>query len=189
MAVYQPIFLTGDYVDTHDRQRQALDQQCVCVLEFHFNASTSTGMRGGEVYHKPSHEDSRYFAEAMWAELAAIGLPPVTGGRPVKSTAAASRTRWIDHYAMIAILLEPLFISNQAQAQWLHLNVGRLAEAVVTAIQGTFPFGGRIGLSAGHENRPAAAGGSWSSRQTRFVPAHCTGAGAAVHNFFSRRRG
>src|SRR5262249_36677597 len=146
VAVFQPIYLTGDYVGKHARQQSAFAQQCVCVLEFHFNSSTNKSMRGGEVHHQPQDDGSREFAQARWDQLNAVGLPP-SGASPVKSTKESPRSSWIDHYAMIAVVLEPLFISNSAQADWLHQNTGNLAEAITTAIQGTFPDGGRIGLS------------------------------------------
>jgi N-acetylmuramoyl-L-alanine amidase len=153
MAVYQPIILTGDYVGNHARQQQAFAQQCLCVVEFHFNAG-SANATGGEVYYKQGDPDSQSFADAMWAEIASTGLA-ANGQQPVKSSATNTRTGWIDHYAMIAILLEPLFISNRAQATWLHdnTNATNLADAIAAAIKGTFPDGGRIGLSAGHAGK------------------------------------
>ena len=95
----------------------------------------------------------------MWAELAAAGLPP-HGGDPVKSTAVAARSRWIDHYRMPAVVLEPLFISSRTQAVWLHNKAGNLADAVVEGIKGFVSTGGRIGLSAGHAGKSAADPGA-----------------------------
>jgi N-acetylmuramoyl-L-alanine amidase len=159
MPVFQPIILTGDYLGPHDHQQQAFSQQCVCVVEFHFNSSTDAGARGGEVHYKQLNDGSRQFAEAMWAELAAAGLPP-HGGDPVKSTAVAARSRWIDHYRMPAVVLEPLFISSRTQAVWLHNKAGNLADAVVEGIKGFVSTGGRIGLSAGHAGKSAADPGA-----------------------------
>jgi N-acetylmuramoyl-L-alanine amidase len=151
MPVFQPIILTGDYPGPHDRQQQAFNQQCVCAVEFHFNSAVATS-RGGEVHYKQLNDGSRQFAEAMWAELAAAGLPP-HGTDPVKSTAVATRSRWIDHYRMLAIVLEPLFISSRTQAVWLHNKAGDLADAIVEGIKGFISTGGRIGLSAGHAGK------------------------------------
>jgi len=151
MATFQPIILTGDYVATHDRQQQALNEQCLGVVEFHFSSAVPAA-QGGEVHHKQTDDGSREFAVAMWSEIAAAGLPP-HGNQPVKSTAVATRSGWIDYYQMMAIVLEPLFISNQAQADWLHQNAGTLADAITAAINGTFLDGGRIGLSAGHAGK------------------------------------
>jgi N-acetylmuramoyl-L-alanine amidase len=159
VAAHQPIYLYGDYVNTHDRQQLALVQQCLCVVEFHFNSATPAA-RGGEVHYKALDINSQQFAQAMWDELAAIGLP-AHGNQPVKSTTESPRSGWIDHYQMIAIVLEPLFISNAGQAAWLHANGDTLADALAEGIKGTFPAGGRIGLSAGHAyksvNDPGAA--------------------------------
>ena len=163
MAVFQPIYLYGDYVIAHgkgghDRQQLALDQCCLCVVEFHFNSATAAA-RGGEVHHQPGVADSLSFAQDMWAELAAGGLP-AHGTAPVKSTTVATRSAWIDYYAMTAIVLEPLFISNQAQADWLHANADTLAALIAAGIMGHYPNGGRIGLSAGHAYKSTADSGA-----------------------------
>lgn len=161
MAVFQPIFLYGDYLGTghRDRQQLAFTQQCLCVVEFHFNSAVANA-RGGEVHHQRNNADSQQFARDMWAELASIGLP-AHGNQPVKSTAVSPRSGWIDHYLMTAIVLEPLFISNAAQATWLHANPDTLADAIAAGIKGHYYTGGRIGLSAGHAyktiNDPGAA--------------------------------
>jgi hypothetical protein len=80
-----------------------------------------------------------------------LGLPD--HGNPVKSaTGGEGRAAFINSYETTAILLEPLFISNPAQAQWLHDpgNLGRLAEAVATAVLDSTQDGEVIGLSIGH---------------------------------------
>jgi N-acetylmuramoyl-L-alanine amidase len=164
MSAFQPILLTGDYVGSHVRQQQALDEQCLCVLEFHFNSAVAAA-RGGEVHYQPAVPASRELAEAVWAELAAIGLPP-HGSQPVKSTAESPRSAWIDFYQMMAVVLEPLFISNQSQADWLHdsTNAGFLADAIVAAVTGFFQSkgisAGPIGLSAGHAGKSTPDSGA-----------------------------
>ncbi|MFT3880789.1 MAG: N-acetylmuramoyl-L-alanine amidase [Gemmatales bacterium] len=155
MAIYQPIILTGDYVGVHDRQQNAANAGCICVVEFHFNSAGDATASGGEVHYKQNDiisPSSKEFADSMWAELVATGLPP-HGNQPVKSTAVATRSGWIDFYSMFAIVLEPLFISNAGQATWLHANKLSLADAIAAAIKGTFLNGGAIGLSAGHAGK------------------------------------
>lgn len=146
---YQSIILTGDYLGPFARQQQAQNEQCICIVEFHFNAAADPLAQGGEVHYKLNDTDSRNFAEAMMVEIQATGLP-AHGNQPVKSTTVATRSAWIDWYAMPAIVLEPLFISNPSQAQWLHDHMDTLAQAIAAAIKGSFLNGGRIGLSAGH---------------------------------------
>jgi N-acetylmuramoyl-L-alanine amidase len=164
MAVFQPLFLYGDYLGSghHDRQQLAFDQQCLCVVEFHFNSAVAAA-KGGEVHHQQIDADSLQFAQDMWAELASIGLP-AHGSQPVKSTAVATRSGWIDHYAMTAIVLEPLFISNPVQATWLHANADKLASAIAAGIQGHYYSGGRIGLSAGHAYKSVSDPGAACAR-------------------------
>jgi len=87
-------------------------------------------------------------AELMWSGLSALKLPP--HGTPVRD--ASGRAGFITKYSMPAILIEPLFVSDPTQAQWLHAagNVDRLAAAVVSVIR-TFSNGvGTVGLSPGH---------------------------------------
>lgn len=150
MAAFQPIFLYGDYLGSghHNRQQLAFNLQCLCVVEFHFNSAVASA-RGGEVHYQQDDQESQEFARDMWAELASIGLP-AHGHQPVKSTAVATRSGWIDHYLMTAIVLEPLFISNAGQADWLHAHSDTLADAISAGIKGFYYEGGRIGLSAGH---------------------------------------
>jgi hypothetical protein len=153
LAVYQPIFLTGDYVNgKRDRQQMALQQQCLCVVEFHFNSSTIASRAGGEVHFQPDDEDSKQFAKQMWTALSGAGLPASQEGA-VHSTKERTRSGWIDLYAMTTILLEPLYISNRMWATWLHNNEANLAVAIAGGIRSMFPFGGRIGLSAGHAGK------------------------------------
>lgn len=160
MAIFPPILLTGDYLGPYDRQQQALNSGCVGVVEFHFNSVADPSAMGGEVHYKNSLDGSREFAEMLWASLLSIGLPS-HGGQPVKSTVEAPRSAWIIEYSMPAIVLEPLFISNLEQANWLHNNRDTLADAIVAGIKLFFPPNkGPIGLSAGHAGKSAPDSGS-----------------------------
>ena len=108
-------------------------------MEFHFNSAVAAA-KGGEVHHQQIDADSMQFAQDMWAELASIGLT-AHGSQPVKSTAVATRSGGIRSYAMTAIVLEPLFISNPVQASWLHANADKLASAIAAGIQGHYYSG------------------------------------------------
>ena len=154
-AIYRPLILKGDYAGDgasgHERQRMAKSKGCICVVEFHFNSAADAKARGAEVHFQKGVPDSLKFADAMWAEIATVGLPG-HGNMPVKSTAEAKRSAFIDHYEMPAILLEPLFISNPEQAKWIHeeANLQKLAAVISAGIKGEFFKGGTIGLSPGH---------------------------------------
>src|SRR3954452_24175717 len=132
MAV-SSVILQGDYVGTHNRQQMAATRGCICVVDLHFNSFSDPSASGGGVIHQISNSSSKPFADAMWAELAASGLPP--HGSPVQSTEQVTRGAYIDSYIMPTILLEPLFVSNGGQASWLHDadNFRHLAEAVSAA--------------------------------------------------------
>lgn len=72
---------------------------------------------------------------------------------------------------MPAILLEPLFVSNPQQAEWIKSDSGqtKLAKILCESIQRFFQSGGLIGFSVGHKNKSskpydkgaAVFGGGW----------------------------
>jgi len=144
------VILGGDYVNNHNRQQSAASQGCICVVDFHFNSVSDPTVQGGSIIYQTNNSSSKPFADVTWAEIAAIGLPP--HGSPVVSTAQAPRGSYIAHYVMPTILLEPLFVSNQQQATWLHdpSHSSLLAAAIASAIVGQFLGLGPIGLSPGH---------------------------------------
>src|SRR4051812_1272922 len=120
--IHTPVVLKGDYVVAtgsmgHQRQAMAQSSGCICVVEFHFN-SFAGPVQGGEITYQVNNAASQPFAVSMWTEIAATGLPP--HGTPVRDTTINPRAAFIEAYAMPTILLEPLFISDQGQAAWLH---------------------------------------------------------------------
>lgn len=144
------VFLTGDYAVRTVRQRQAAAERCALTVEFHFN-SNGPGAKGGEVYYRTGDAASREVAKRVIANFQALGLPD--HGDPLKSaTDGEGRARFINRYQNPAILLEPLFVSNPTQANWLHSagNLQRLAEAVAKAILDSTQPGDKVGLSIGH---------------------------------------
>jgi hypothetical protein len=144
------VFLTGDYAVRSVRQREAAAERCALTVEFHFNSNGATA-KGGEVYYRTGDEASQEVAKRVIANFQALGLP--NHGDPLKSaTDGEGRAAFINRYRNPAILLEPLFVSNPAQAKWLHApgNLQRLAEAVAKAILDATQPGDKIGLSIGH---------------------------------------
>jgi hypothetical protein len=155
-AVYKPVELHGNYGGLgptgHERQELAQKLGCVCVVDFHFNAAADSSEKGGEVIYQKNSAMSKEFAEAMWGEIRTA--LPAHGAKPVKSTDDAPRAAYINHYSVPTILLEPLFVSNDDQARWLHdfkgENLKKLAALLTMGIKGHFLSGGAIGLSPGH---------------------------------------
>ena len=144
------VFLTGDYAIRSVRQRQAAAEGCVLTVDFHFNSNGPTA-KGAEVYFRTGDNASREAAKRVIANFQALGLPD--HGDPVKSaTDGEGRAAFINRYQNTAILLEPLFVSNPQQAQWLHApgNIDKLAVAVADAIRASTQAGDVIGLSIGH---------------------------------------
>jgi N-acetylmuramoyl-L-alanine amidase len=143
------VILKGDYGtdSSHERQAMARREGCVATVDLHFNSSGASSARGGEVFYKPGDAQSRTFAQHMWTELARLGLPP----RRAPMREASDRGGYIRYYTAPAILIEPLFLSNRAQATWLHTpaNLEALSLAVSTAVR-RFVHEGHVGLSPGH---------------------------------------
>ena len=155
-AVYQPVELRGDYTGSgpagHERQEMAKKLGCVCVVDFHFNAAKDARENGGAVVYQKNSAASEDFAEAMWRQIGTA--LPAHAAKPVRSTDDAPRGAYINHYSVPTILVEPLFLTNDDQAHWLHdtkgENLKKLAALMTSGIKGQFPSGGAIGLSPGH---------------------------------------
>lgn len=147
------IELKGDYgqgTTKPERQDMAKSKACVLVVEFHFNSATDASIKGGEVHYQSASAASKAFAKNMWKAFEAISLP--AHGEPLRS-AKGNKSQFIEHYAMTTILLEPLFLSNEAQAKLLHdpKKVAALAQAIAKTIRTELgETGGIVGLSAGH---------------------------------------
>ncbi len=159
MNLIRPVILRGDYVLNGasgglGRQAMAVSEQCVAVVEFHFNSGPASA-RGGEVHFQPGVAESRRFAELMWDGIASTGLP-AHGTTPVQP--ALERSAFIVQYSMPTILLEPLFLSNVEQAGWLHTpdRFEALAASIVKAILAFVGPAATIGLSPGHAYKTSA---------------------------------
>ncbi|MEM7018164.1 MAG: N-acetylmuramoyl-L-alanine amidase [Pseudomonadota bacterium] len=171
MAKYEVKFYKGDY---SDRQRQANADGCVAYVEQHFNSSSSptanyalviTGRNASET----SKNWGRWYAQSIAREF---NIP--VGGRDGGILVGGFNGRGdanVRYTRMPAILLEPLFGSNPAHAQWIRSESGqtRLATILSESVQRFFQDGGLIGFSIGHiykTSRPndrgaAIFGGGW----------------------------
>jgi LysM repeat protein len=143
------VWLTGDYVDSHERQQQAKLAGCRLVIEFHFNSATPDAV-GGEVWHKPDDPRSLSIARAFLDVYEQVGLPKLGGG--IEEAVINTRASWIRHYEMATVLLEPLFVSNRGQAEWIHDDnkMNSLASGIARLLVDTMSPDSVIGLSIGH---------------------------------------
>ena len=163
-------FYKGDY---RQRQEQANADQCVGYVEQHFNSSDDPGacysvVIVGSNASQTSKNWGRSYAAAVAREFSC----PVGGDGGIKVGGYDGRgdanLRYTD---MPAILLEPLFCSNPAQAALIKSPEGqeRLARILCDSVQRFFQKGGLLGFSVGHKyksNNPndrgaAIPGGGW----------------------------
>jgi len=152
--MYRCKFYKGDYLE---RQKQANTDGCVAYVEHHFNSAASpsasyTVVITGANASQTSRNWGRWYAQAVAREF-------------------ELRVGGFTH--MPAILLEPLFVSNPQQAEWVRSAEGqtRLARILSDSIQRFFQDGGLIGFSVGHKYKrsspkdrgAAVAGGGWEA--------------------------
>ena len=150
MSIERPIaWLKGDYVGKHERQAQATAANCKVAIEFHFN-SNGKKATGGETWYKPGDVFSKNLAADILTRYGNVGLSPHGSGLNAATT--DTRAGWLPFYQCDAVLLEPLFVSNLQQAQWIHdaANVDALAAEIVAAIGTATSAQDIIGLSIGH---------------------------------------
>lgn len=145
----QVVWLKGDYVGKHQRQRQALQSSCDFVISFHFNSSRDRSAAGAEVYHNGKNNVSQLAQRLLSAIVEVLKVPK----RAVKD-AKGSRASFICQYHCPAVLIEPCFVSNPDEAKLLHdINVmRRLGERIAAEVKKWFK--GKttviVGLDVGH---------------------------------------
>lgn len=142
-------WLVGDYVGNHERQQQAKEAGCKLVLEFHFNSGEST-TQGGEVWFKSGDTFSENIAKEIRTGFQGLKLPLLDPS--VNEATTGTKAGWLPFYSGSVVLLEPLFLSNADQAEWIHdaANLAKLAQAIAAACIKTTATGDLIGLSIGH---------------------------------------
>ena len=145
-------FYEGDY---RERQAQANADKCAAYVEHHFNSSPSpsagyTLVVTGANASQTSRNWGRWYAQAVAREFDL----KVGGDQGILVGGFDGRgdfnLRFTD---MPAVLLEPLFVSNPQQAQWVRSDDGqtRLARILADSIRRFFQHGGLIGFSVGHK--------------------------------------
>ncbi len=170
--MYRCKFYKGDY---HDRQVQANADKCVGYVEHHFNSAASaaasyTVVITGANASQTSRNWGRWYAQAVAREFDL----PVGGDQGILVGGYGGRGDFNLRFTnMPAILLEPLFVSNPQQADWVRSVAGqtRLASILSDSIRRFFQNGGLIGFSVGHKYKrsspsdrgAAVAGGGWEA--------------------------
>jgi len=142
------VWLKGDYVRNHERQRQASQTNCRFVLSFHFNSADNPKAGGSEIFSN-GKSDADYIANKL---LTVITQTLGTKSRGVKP-ALGSRVGFLRFYPCPAVLLEPCFISNPDEANLVHdLSVMRqLGEAIAEVLFKWLPFDSVLGIDIGHK--------------------------------------
>jgi N-acetylmuramoyl-L-alanine amidase len=151
------VWLTGDYTGKRkERQRQAKQAGCDLVIEFHFNAADNPNAHGAEVWYRQYSTPSKLLAERLLYAIGECGF----ARRGIKLATPQSRAGFINAYAsdILAVLLEPAFVSNRSDAQKIHNPkvLALLSDKIVGALrQFTRDLPYRpirvIGLSVGHK--------------------------------------
>ncbi|MFA0748568.1 N-acetylmuramoyl-L-alanine amidase family protein [Fervidibacter sp.] len=141
------VWLKGDYVGNHERQRQASKANCRLVLSFHFNAADPKA-QGSEVFSNGKGDADYIAAKLLHLITDILG----TRSRGVKP-AAGSRAGFLRFYPCPAVLMEPCFITNPEEANLVHdvQIVRQLGEAIADALVKWLPYDATVGLDIGHK--------------------------------------
>lgn len=152
--LYKVKFYSGNY---RDRQLAANRDKCIAYVEHHFNSTTGpsasyTMVITGSNASETSKNWGRWYAQAVSREFN-ISLG---GDNGVLVGGFNGRGDYnVKFTAMPAILLEPFFISNPQQADWL-TDVKcqeSLAKILCDSIRRFFPNGGTVAFSIGHKGK------------------------------------
>lgn len=166
--MFQVRFYQGDY---EERQARANRDGCVAYVEHHFNSSDDPAMAHADalVAHNASAQSRAWGRAYAQAVAAAFAVP--LGGRGHDGLVVLHEgdrgVGNIEHTAMPAILVEPLFASNPQHAALIRSEEGQelLAQILAQSIRDHFPEGGLIGFSVGHKYKT-------SSPHDRGAPLH-----------------
>lgn len=126
------------------------------VVSLHCNAAEAATATGTETLYWYTSTSSRRLAECVQAQMvAALGLPN-RGAKPRDNLAVLRDTK------CPAIIVEPFFISNEADYQKAKANIEKLAKAI---IKGVSNYVGNIDTGAWDPagqayTRPASSGSS-----------------------------
>lgn len=152
MNHYKITFVRGDY---RARQHVANSKQCDCYVEHHFNSSHNKKANYGLVIvGKRASKTSIRLGKVYAKKIAKEFKIKLGGNKGVLIGGYNGRGNGnIKHTRMPAVLLEPLFGSNEEQARIIRSSYGQdcLAKALSDSIKIIFPYGGHIAFSVGHK--------------------------------------
>jgi len=150
--MYSVKFFKGNY---SERQKAANDAKCIAYIEHHFNSAefpkANYAMVVVSLNSSPKSRDwGRDYVRRIVEEF---GVGSGGDGGLVIGGFDGRGDRNLNKTKMPAILVEPLFGSNSAHADWIRSDEGqmRLARVLTNSIQHAFPEGGLIGFSVGHK--------------------------------------
>ncbi len=151
--MYQVKFYTGEY---SVRQRAANRDKCVAYVEQHFNAATTTANYVVVVTGANASETSKTWGRSYAQRISDVFKIPMAGTGRSGILVGGWNGRGnanLKYTDMPAILLEPLFVSNPTQAEWVRSEEGqnKLAKVLADSIIDFFPGGGLIAFSVGHK--------------------------------------
>jgi hypothetical protein len=156
MSKYDVRFVWGDYPN---RQRQANGLNAVCYVEQHFNAADDPSAHGTEVIvstnaSATSKAWGRAYAQRVSKDLDTTLRHPKDGGILVGGYGGRGNGN-LSSTAMPAILLEPCYASNSAEAAKIRDPFYQkvLAKALSDTIKEIFPKGGIVAFSVGHKGK------------------------------------
>lgn len=172
---------TDEPMDYWQRQKAANRDGCQAYVEAHFNSSSNSRADYalcivGSNASQTSRNWGRWYSKAVADRFGSrVGGSDgiLVGGYNGRGDGNIRRT------TMPAILLEPMFCSNPAQADLIRSEFGQnaLAQILVDSIRRFFPHGGTIGFSVGHKykkSRPrdrgaALVGGGFEAEYAEIV--------------------
>lgn len=139
------VWLKGDYIGQHERQKQAAKRKCDFVISFHFNSFSSPNAAGAEVYYNNKPGSDQVAKDLLRAIVSVLNVP----NRGCKN-AAGTRAAFIDSYHCKAVLIEPCFVSNPNEAKLLHdIHIVKALAHALAKVVASFGFQ-RIGIDIGH---------------------------------------
>lgn len=149
--MYHVKFYTGEY---STRQRAANQDKCTAYVEHHFNAATATANYVVVITGANASSTSKTWGRSYAQRISDEFKVPMGGSRGILVGGWNGRgNNNLKYTHMPAILLEPLFVSNPTQAEWVRSEEGqnKLAKVLADSIIEYFPGGGLIGFSVGHK--------------------------------------
>jgi|GEM_PF-1266905 len=155
---YTVRYYKGDY---KERQEKANADQCIAYVEQHFNCCLQADGYSVAITATNASRTSRNWGR-WYAKAIAREFNTRTGGDDgIVVGGYNGRGNYnLYHTAMPAILLEPLFASDPAQAAVIRSADGqeRLGRVLAESVRNFFPQGGLVAFSVGHKYKTSSPG-------------------------------